>query len=155
MTGVATVNMGFRAEQTVCCGMLAMWSRETVSLDLADQMRPGSGSQGTAAGCITPLPLLKSTDSPCVLICTVACNVCAFHFNLPCHFSPGADFEEREISILNSSAAQGLLFYFPALLPPSCHPIFLSSREEGTGARPSPLFPHSNAAHSECVVQQE
>lgn len=59
-------------------------------------------------------PLLKSTDSPCVLIGRVVCNVCAFHFNLHCHFSPWADFEEREISILILSTAHGHLYYFPS-----------------------------------------
>lgn len=78
---------------------------------LQDQMRPGSGSEGKAAGFITPLRQPGSVGSPCVFTCTVAWNACAFHFNLPCHLKPpGAHFEDGKNSIPGLSPVWGLLF---------------------------------------------
>lgn len=83
-------------------------------------MRPGSGSQGTAAGCITPLLLLKFTDSPCV--CTVVCNACAFYFNLPCHFSLRQTFRRKRFLFSIHPLCTGSFFYLSCpcpFLPPS------------------------------------
>lgn len=116
---------------------------------------PDETRQQNAAGCITPLLQLESADSPCVLICTVACNVCAFHFNLPCHLCPGRTLRRGRFSILHSSPVRGLLFYFlscPSLLP---YHILVVQERKVQGRDPF-LVPRSypNIAHSECVVQQ-
>lgn len=85
----------------------------------------------------------------------MVCNVCAFHFNLPCHFSPRQTLKEKEISLLNSSPERALLFYFPVLsLPPaipySCRP---GRKVQGRDPFLIPLS-YSNIAHSQSVVQQ-
>lgn len=114
---------------------------------LQDQMRPGSGSEGKAAGFITPLRQPGSVGSPCVFTCTVAWNACAFHFNLPCHLKPpGAHFEDGKNSIPGLSPVWGLLF---SPVPPTCHPRFWHR-----GATDRMFASLTQILHIQGVVQQ-
>lgn len=118
---------------------------------LPDQMRPGSRSEGKAAGCITPLLQLNSTDSPCVLICTVACNVCAFHFNLPCHFSPGQTLRKGRFLFSIHLLYEGSFSIFLSCPSPLPSHILVVQRGRYRGATLSLFPPLTQTFHIQSV----